>query len=1099
MLRGSKLDTFSKTQSTWVGGSLLYSTVSRTSSIDARNQPMERVGAPSEHDRRSYGVPERGTCQDGYQGDQNGGSVADRARAILGTMKEQRETLSDVMERRGSSRNGYDKTAIKSRRFVGRYEQDEQSVDTSIPSILSGGDVTQQITKALQERRERLERILAGLDPDDQRGNGGASVSCCNGTFGDLRSEMGETRSTALSTTMSSTVHQSPQASPRPTVFRRFEGEVLRFVSKPPTLEDIHEAFDSNPPGAPDELSHVSSMSEEGDQSGENDSQLDGFETTEERIPSCPEISQAEASSTHSSCILSPESCHSSTDDITPELEHTGFSATSSDSSYELGFSRRAYSFDESTMAGSKAGPSLKSAYSFDKLYDKSFNSSYSLSPRNEVATQTMVLSPTDKNRNEQTDQVPSPKSSKAENIHVVVEEASEGQLSVGAASNLSPASSWTVDDDRLASNDVAELPGKPSNAQALLSKQNEEKKLPSKPSPIKAVPNTSNLELHSPEERPSQLSQQVKESEPDEARPNVPVGDARKEPNEVITEEAQAQTEASSSKKTKKKKKSIKKDSEKSGPGLGQVKQVYSFDDTIPSVKPSPLTSELNRSQSFDIVHPTATRAVTVNELKLPAFVGWSSKPIEKPTFADHGWPREVHTRPESPASTLTTPFHEDYRPYFRDVRPGEGFKNTLEDVDEQDPGQNLKNEIFGTPVVQSVEHSRKQPSGPHEVKVKMNSKSPTKAKTSLSKGSSPRSSTTSSTDDYASVLFSDDSSFDFSQDSSSSGWISSSDSASHGTLLHLQTDDDMTEVSILVAPKQLGEDAQSVDLFDELLEIPPEIFKRNQNHKTSEKGGILLKKSSKRTNGTKERSGTEKRVAFAEEKDKVQSKIVKAKRKPPLLFVSEERADALSKSNSSLYSLALSSGLDLTKPMEINIVPREPVVKMLRLNSDFRCGTRGSLYDIALRSGFDLKTSWDWAQNKRRRSRFLATHGGLFEVATRSGLSTEKIHSRTSFVVQTKPKYLLKDEEDEVILPEEITDYECGTTGSLYLAFESAGGDYVTKGSLYYLASRSGMTQGGRAVNTSVTTATTIMTSQTRIQSQTFPENNPQPLSID
>ncbi|GKY98686.1 hypothetical protein MPSEU_000824900 [Mayamaea pseudoterrestris] len=168
--------------------------------------------------------------------------------------------------------------------------------------------------------------------------------------------------------------------------------------------------------------------------------------------------------------------------------------------------------------------------------------------------------------------------------------------------------------------------------------------------------------------------------------------------------------------------------------------------------------------------------------------------------------------------------------------------------------------------------------------------------------------------------------------------------------------------------------------------------------------------------------------------------------------LFATEEEADENCGVNRGLYAVAMRSGLRLDGPFDIKLTSTTALpMQALRLSTDFRCGAQGSLYDIAVQSGFDLSQPWIWKKQKQKK--FIPARGGLWYI---SGLNKKMLRSRKPFTLTTNPPSL-DDDDDATVLPEDITDYECGANGNLFLAFETAGGDYTCSGSLYYLATYS------------------------------------------
>jgi hypothetical protein len=349
--------------------------------------------------------------------------------------------------------------------------------------------------------------------------------------------------------------------------------------------------------------------------------------------------------------------------------------------------------------------------------------------------------------------------------------------------------------------------------------------------------------------------------------------------------------------------------------------------------------------------------------------------------------------------------------------------------------------------------------------------------SKNAISKQVSPAISRTLVVDeeDQSVGIISDASSFDGTYDDTlTSGYLSAGGTSDK---LNSLTGDDWTELSILLPAHQSFdeslEDGASVDrllpppttssivstLIDNemvTLDRLPAILSPSLSSVIQLESCLLS--SSAAIKETKAQSV--KKVAFAEVilPPEHPASACRRTRKPPLLFVTDDHADSLCRANGGLYSILLASGFNAEPKLEVREAsslkqPSPSAVKVMRLNPDFRCGAQGSTYDICLQSGFDLTSPWKWTKKRK----FLPVRGGLFDMAQRSGLTKDKLHSRTPLVIKTIPLSKCRDDDAEV-LPEDVSDYECGATGNLYLAFESGGGDYVSKGSLYYLATRSG-----------------------------------------
>jgi hypothetical protein len=156
-------------------------------------------------------------------------------------------------------------------------------------------------------------------------------------------------------------------------------------------------------------------------------------------------------------------------------------------------------------------------------------------------------------------------------------------------------------------------------------------------------------------------------------------------------------------------------------------------------------------------------------------------------------------------------------------------------------------------------------------------------------------------------------------------------------------------------------------------------------------------------------------------------------------------------------MYGLALASGLSRRTPVHVTVSLKRS--SPMRLSNDFRCGTSGSHYDLALRSGLDLSVPVPTPVEKETEGCWEG-RGGLYDLAILSGLN-EAIEARTPFTVQIGAP---TDTDEDTVASERRTDYECGAGGSLSLAMES-GATYTAMGSMYYMASQSGFLGRGRS----------------------------------
>jgi hypothetical protein len=239
---------------------------------------------------------------------------------------------------------------------------------------------------------------------------------------------------------------------------------------------------------------------------------------------------------------------------------------------------------------------------------------------------------------------------------------------------------------------------------------------------------------------------------------------------------------------------------------------------------------------------------------------------------------------------------------------------------------------------------------------------------------------------------IISDDSSFDGTADSNTSGWVSNeSESGCVDSLLGYNTDYN-------------SDDDLAGDSFLTLLPF----------------------------------TGTPKKSKGQAGKSKVKSSVVRA---PP------KHVDANCVTTGGLYCIALASGLTYKTRIHVKVVRKRSRPKGLRLSTDFRCGTSGSHYDLAMRSGLDLSTPTP--DDESREDGCCEGRGGLYDLAVMSGLK-EAMEARTPFTVQIGAP---RDDDEDTVASERQTDYECGASGSLFMAMES-GATYKTVGSMYYIS---------------------------------------------
>jgi len=177
--------------------------------------------------------------------------------------------------------------------------------------------------------------------------------------------------------------------------------------------------------------------------------------------------------------------------------------------------------------------------------------------------------------------------------------------------------------------------------------------------------------------------------------------------------------------------------------------------------------------------------------------------------------------------------------------------------------------------------------------------------------------------------------------------------------------------------------------------------------------------------------------------------------------LFVTGRAADALCMASGGLYDLAKRSGMVLESGPKVELVrlPIPPVKPAsMRLSTDFRCGAYGSHYDIAVRSGCNIHEPLPFtarrprpkcrsAPSSRSSSRdsvcserstkseagFIPAHGGIHDTAMRSGLTKSKLRSRTPLSIRTKQQPANSKQRSTEVVPEEISDSQCGANGTL------------------------------------------------------------------
>lgn len=147
------------------------------------------------------------------------------------------------------------------------------------------------------------------------------------------------------------------------------------------------------------------------------------------------------------------------------------------------------------------------------------------------------------------------------------------------------------------------------------------------------------------------------------------------------------------------------------------------------------------------------------------------------------------------------------------------------------------------------------------------------------------------------------------------------------------------------------------------------------------------------------------------------------------PVLFTEERTAERLCLGG--LYGIALASGWDESESIQVHAVP-ETRPRDMHESTDNRCGTRGSLYDLSVRSGAKIQVlpPQQGRRNEIARVKNLAL-GGLYNLAMRSGLDPEEFGSRKPVSVSVKQQDQLLGSLD--VMPESVSDRECGAWGSM------------------------------------------------------------------
>jgi hypothetical protein len=200
-------------------------------------------------------------------------------------------------------------------------------------------------------------------------------------------------------------------------------------------------------------------------------------------------------------------------------------------------------------------------------------------------------------------------------------------------------------------------------------------------------------------------------------------------------------------------------------------------------------------------------------------------------------------------------------------------------------------------------------------------------------------------------------------------------------------------------------------------------------------------------------------------DDEDEVRSTVVAVRPQIPSLFVSEEVSNEYCSARGGLYDLTLSR----CPPVEgqtceihsIHVRRGHAKLTVVKLSTDFRCGTYGSHFDIALRSGCNVihntplqnGNKKDRGNNSRSASTagsqkenitngiggLLPVSGGLYDLALKSGLTKEILHSREPYRIsvnlQNSPSVGMRTgSEFDGVVKEIISDERCGATGGWY-----------------------------------------------------------------
>lgn len=265
-----------------------------------------------------------------------------------------------------------------------------------------------------------------------------------------------------------------------------------------------------------------------------------------------------------------------------------------------------------------------------------------------------------------------------------------------------------------------------------------------------------------------------------------------------------------------------------------------------------------------------------------------------------------------------------------------------------------------------------------------------------------------------------SDDSSMDFTTDSNTSGWMSSSESL-EGAVCKADVED-LSDIDVVIekrnprvtSPLASPRTSKERVVYCAKLVSSPVPVKCDENECVP--GGLLVPELDGR----------------CPRKHKHGIPILLR----PLVFASENQSDALSQCYGGIYSISSESIVEnRIQAFERKIRAGQHVPQFQPISKEFPCATRGSLYDIAVHSGciIDQEKLTPKAESKRKEN---PAKGGLYYLALSSGLSRSSIESRSSYTIFTKTSACSVIESNGEVVSERDSDERCGAFGSLYLA---------------------------------------------------------------